>query len=119
MPTVNDYSNALKTLESLESPKPPSFLFGIPWLYSVNAQLSICHVKIELRDHEIGKAVCVIVGPEFVYFHDHNLFIYPKNILLKSLPNVACQVPSCLSPKEESSLSDSYSSENLKMTYPI
>lgn len=111
MPAVNNLSNALKTPESSESLEPLSLLLGIPWLYSVNAQLSICHSKIEVGDPEIGEAVCAVVGPELVYCHDHNLLMYSKGILPESMASVARQVPSHLSPKEESSSSDSYSSE--------
>lgn len=54
---------------------------GIPWLYSVNAQLSIRHSKIEVGDPSIGETVREVVGLELVYCHDHNLLMYPNGVL--------------------------------------
>lgn len=110
-PAVTNPSNTLRTPESSESLEPLSLLLGIPWLYSVNAQLSIRHSKIEVGDPEIGEAVCAVIGPELVYCHDHNLLMYPKGILPDSMASVGRHVPSGSLLKEEPGSSDSCSSK--------
>lgn len=84
-------SSAITSLPTASHPpllatnEPLSLLLGIPWLYSVNAQLSIRRSKIEVGDPSMGEIVREVVGPELVYCHDHNLLMYPKGVLPDSM----------------------------------
>ena len=55
-----------------------SLLLGIPWLFAVNAFISIRQSKIMLGDPEIGETVREVQGPELVFHKDYNLLMYPK-----------------------------------------
>ena len=55
-----------------------SLLLGIPWLFAVNAVISIRQSKILLGDPEVGEAVREVAEPELVFHKDHNLLMYPK-----------------------------------------
>lgn len=97
---------------SLLAPNEPlSLLLGIPWLYSVNAQLSIRHSKIEVGDPSMGETVRQVVGPELVYCHDHNLLMYPKGVLPDSVTARPHPHKTLLATVEELDLSESSSSE--------
>ena len=58
-----------------------SLLLGIPWLYSVNAKIAIRGSRIAIGDPATGEAVRDIVRPLLVFCKDHNLIMYPKEIL--------------------------------------
>ena len=58
-----------------------SLLLGIPWLYGVNATLSIRGSKIKVEDPNVGEKVRDIIGPELIFCRNHNLLMYPKAIL--------------------------------------
>ena len=69
----------------LATDEPLSLLLGMPWPYSVNAQLSIRHSKIKVGNPSIGETIHEVVGPELVYCYDHNLLMYPKDLLPDSI----------------------------------
>lgn len=94
--------------------EPLSLLLRIPWLYSVNAQLSIRHSKIEVGNPSMGETVCEVVCPELVYCHDHNLLMYPKSVLPDSITARPHHHRTPHATVEELDLSKSNSSEESK-----
>ena len=58
-----------------------SLILGIPWLYSVDATISIRQSKIMIGDISVGEEVREVVGPELVFYKDHNLLMYPKSVM--------------------------------------
>ena len=62
-------------------PQEPRILLGLPWLYSVNAFISVRQSTIQIGDPSIGEHVRCITGPELVYHKDHNMIMYPKSIV--------------------------------------
>ncbi len=62
-------------------PEEPRLLLGLPWLYSVNAVISVRQSSIQIGDPSIGERVRYITGPELVYHRDHNMLMYPKAII--------------------------------------
>lgn len=67
--------------------KPLSLLLGIPWLYSVNAQISIRSSTIEIGDPSLGEEVRNVVRPELVFCQDHNLLMYPQKYMPQTIPH--------------------------------
>lgn len=61
-----------------------SLILGIPWLYSVDASISIRLSTIFIGDRSIGEQVRGVVGPELVFCKDHNLLMYPKSAMVAS-----------------------------------
>jgi hypothetical protein len=82
-----------------------SLILGLPWLYSVDASISIRKSKITIGDVSIGETVREVVGPELVFCKDHNLLMYPKSAMASSgkMPTV----------EDESDSSSSDSSDDL------
>ena len=68
-----------------------SLILGIPWLYSVDASISIRLSTIFVGDRTIGEEVREVVGPELVFCHDHNLLMYPKAAMMQSLPQATVE----------------------------
>lgn len=66
---------------------PLNLFLGIPWFYSVNAQISIRSFIIEIVDLSLGEEVCNVVGPELVFCQDHNLLIYPQKYMPQTIPH--------------------------------
>ena len=62
-----------------------SLLLGLPWLFSVNAFISIRHSKITIGDSSIGETIRDIVGPEMVFCAEHTLLMYPRKALIQEL----------------------------------
>jgi hypothetical protein len=58
---------------------------GIPWLYSINANISIRQSSIKVGDPLNGEKFRTIVKPELVFSKDHNLFMYPKAIFTQAV----------------------------------
>lgn len=54
---------------------------GLPWLHNVNAQISIRSSSIEIGDHLKGEKVWQVVGPEMVFYNEHNFLLYPKSVI--------------------------------------
>ena len=52
--------------------EPLSLLLGIPWLYSVNARISIRSSTIEIGDPSLGEEVQNVVRPELDFCKDHS-----------------------------------------------
>ena len=61
-----------------------SLILGIPWLFSVDASISIRMSTIFIGDRSIGEQVRGVVGPELVFCKDHNLLMYPKSAMVAS-----------------------------------
>ena len=59
----------------------PRLLLGLPWLYSVNAIISVRQSSIQIGDPSIGERVRYVTGPELVYHKDHSMLMYPKAII--------------------------------------
>ena len=55
-------------------------ILGIPWLYSVNAVISIKNSSIQIGDSALGEVPRFIQGPEMCFHSDHNLLMYPRSI---------------------------------------
>ena len=68
-----------------------SLILGIPWLYSVDASISIRLSTIFVGDRTIGEEVREVVGPELVFCHDHNLLMYPKSAMVRGLPQATIE----------------------------
>lgn len=68
-------------------------LLRLPWLYDVNAHISIRESKITIGDPAVGETMRDIIGTEMVFCSKHTLLMYPKNFLS----------PEGLIPEEESS----------------
>ena len=75
-----------------------SFILGLPWLYAVDAIISIRQSSIMVGDASIGETIRTVVGPELVFCKDHNLLMYPK---------AALAAPSRIEDAESQSSSDS------------
>lgn len=58
----------------------PRLLLGLPWLYSVDAFISVRLSLIRIGDPSIGETARNITGPELVYHRDQNMIMYPKAI---------------------------------------
>jgi len=58
-----------------------SLILGLPWLYSVDALISIRQSKIMVGDLLCGEKVREVIGPELVFCQDHNLLMYPKSAM--------------------------------------
>ena len=58
-----------------------SLILGLPWLYSVDAFISIRKSKIMVGDTSVGETVREVVGPKLMFCKDHNLLMYPKSIM--------------------------------------
>ena len=56
-----------------------SLILGIPWLWMVNAQMSIRGLKILMGDVSAGETPRPVQGPEIVFCKWHNLLMYPKD----------------------------------------
>ena len=84
-----------------------SLILGIPWLYSVDAHISIRQSTIFIGDRSIGEEVRSIVGPEMVFCKDHNLLMYPKSAMVSTDVRVAAKQrslpPATVEEVEESS----------------
>lgn len=61
-----------------------SLLLGLPWLFSVNAYLSIRESRISIGDPSLGESMRDIVGPEIVFCNEHTLIMYPKTAFTKT-----------------------------------
>jgi hypothetical protein len=65
--------------------EPVSLLLGIPWLFSVNAVISIRESKIEVGDVSLGETVRVVQGPELVFSSEHRILMYPKKRIAREI----------------------------------
>ena len=79
-------------------------ILGIPWLYSVNATISIRLSTIYIGDPSVGEEVREVFGPEMVFCKDHNLLMYPKGCHPR--------IEEVFDSEEEDQSSDSSSSED-------
>ena len=62
-------------------PDSPRLLLGLPWLYDINAVISIRGSSIQIGDPLVGETPRFVTGPEMVYHRDHSLLMYPKAII--------------------------------------
>lgn len=56
-------------------------LLGLPWLYAVDALISIRDSSIRIGDSAVGEVPRDVRGPEMVFSPEHNLLMYPKAVL--------------------------------------
>lgn len=82
-------------------------ILGIPWLFSVDAKISIRHSSLMVGDVSMGEEVREVIGPEMVFCKYHNLIMYPKSAMIKALPKATVEEVS----ESESSDSEESSSE--------
>jgi len=61
-----------------------TLILGLPWLWLVNAHISIRDSKLFLGDPGVGESVREVIGPEMFFSSEHNMLLYPKG--LKSQP---------------------------------
>ena len=73
--------------------------------------MSIWHSKIKVGDPSIGETIREVVGPELVDCHDHNLLMYPKDVLPDSMTARPHHHRTPHATVEEHDLSESSSSE--------
>lgn len=92
-----------------------SLILGIPWLYSVDAQISIRQSRIMIGDASIGEQVRAVTGPELVFCKDHNLLMYPKS----AMPEAKAVEDDEPSSSDESSSDESDNVEDLDDTVPL
>ena len=59
----------------------PRLLLGLPWLYDINAVISIRGSFIQIGDPLVGETSRFVTGPEMVYHRDHSLLMYPRAII--------------------------------------
>ena len=67
--------------------QPISLLLGLPWLWAVDARFGIRQSRIDVGDVSKGETVRSVIGPELVFCRDHNLILYPKEVLLQETPS--------------------------------
>lgn len=90
-----------------------SLILGLPWLYSVDARISIRQSEIMIGDKDIGENVRAVQGPQLVFCKEHNLLMYPKSILAVPRPKAAGRVVEVATEDEdESESSDDSESED-------
>ena len=58
-----------------------NLILGIPWLWIVDAQISIRGSKILVGDTSAGETPRPVQGPELVFCKSHNLLMYPKDVI--------------------------------------
>ena len=93
-----------------------SLILGIPWLYSVDAHISIRQSTIFIGDRSIGEEVRSVVGPEMVFCKDHNLLMYPKSAMISSDVRTAAKqrsLPTATVEEVEEESSESSESDDL------
>ena len=56
-------------------------ILNFPWLYSVDALISIRKSTITVGDVNAGETPKDVVGPEMVFCKDHNFIMYPKRAM--------------------------------------
>lgn len=61
-----------------------SLLLELPWLFSVNAYISIRESQISIGDLSLGESMRDIVGPEMVFCNKHTFIMYPKTAFTKA-----------------------------------
>lgn len=61
-----------------------NLLLGLPWLFSVNAHISIRESRISIGDPSLGESMRDIVGPEMVFCNEHTLIMYPKTVFTEA-----------------------------------
>ena len=54
-----------------------NLLLGLPWLFSINAHISIRESKITIGDPAMEETMRDIIGPEMVFCTEHTLIMYP------------------------------------------
>lgn len=62
-----------------------SLVLGLPWLFSVNAHISIRESKVTIGDPAMGETMRDVIGPEMVFCNEHTLIMYPR----KAFPDAA------------------------------
>ena len=83
-----------------------NLLLGLPWLFSVNAHISIRESKITIGDPAMGETMRDIIGPEMVFCTEHTLIMYP----LKAFPETEKSRPA--SEKDSESSEDDEDSDS-------
>ena len=61
-----------------------NLLLGLPWLWSVNAHISIRESKITIGDPAVGETMKNTIGPEMVFCNQHTLLLYFKQAFPKA-----------------------------------
>ena len=84
-------------------------ILGIPWLYSVDAKISVRHSSLMVGDVTMGEEVREVIGPEMIFCREHNLIMYPKSAMVRVLPKATVEEVSDFS---ESSDDDESSEED-------
>lgn len=89
-----------------------SLILGIPWLYAVDAQISIRRSSIMVGDKSVGEEVREVKGPQMVFCKDHNLLMYPEVVM--TTPKAPATIPKIpkATVEEVDDSSDSSSSES-------
>ena len=66
-------------------------ILGIPWLYSVDAKISVRHSSLMVGDVTMGEEVREVIGPEMIFCREHNLIMYPKSAMVRALPKATVE----------------------------
>ena len=72
---------AITNITSAGETEHLSLILGLPWLFAVDAIISIRQSAIMVGDITAGETHRTVVGPELVFCKDHNLLMYPKSAL--------------------------------------
>jgi len=76
---VEDIWRTIRCFVGPDSHNPQvELLLGLPWLYSVDAHISIRDSKITVGDRSLGENPRDVIGPELIYSPAHYLLVYPK-----------------------------------------
>ena len=77
---------------------------GIPWLYAVDAKITIRSSSIIVSNTDVGKTPRVIQGPRIVFCKDWNLLMYPTSIFTPHPAAESKSEPESSSSSEDDSL---------------
>ena len=58
-------------------------ILGIPWLYSMDAKISVRRFTLAVGDITMGEEVREAIGPEMIFCKDHSLIMYPKSAMAR------------------------------------
>ena len=83
-----------------------SLLLGLPWLFSVNAHISIRDSKISVGDPARGETLREIKGPEMVFCNEHTLLMYPKKSLKATVEDASSEDEEDTGSESEDELED-------------
>jgi hypothetical protein len=83
-----------------------SLILGLPWVYLVDAKISIRESTTTVGDVRAGETVRDMIGPELVFCKNNNLLMYSRSVMVVPSP-VTVEDDTSSSSKSDSSDSES------------